>query len=171
MFFYSPVVHYRPCAHNGEGSHMKLSNKSALTFLVAWLVILTAGYLLSRERLFAAGGGGGPPPCLACALCQGFEQIKTSVGGIGYTTSLTNTTFVPQAFGGTMCGAANDTYGVEFCEGCPGGGSGTIAYWSVVGASNTCQPASPPPDGIYELQNGTVQIGKGNIANTFCTAN
>ena len=148
---------------------MKGSSKSVLAFLIVWLVVLMAGYLLSRDRVFAAGTP--PPPCAQCQYCQEFSQFQSSVGSFGYTAKGTNTPWVTSALNGTLSGGSLDLF-TGTCN-----NAGEAAYyspavpltiWSIIGGSNTCQPASPPPDGLYERENSTVTSGSGNINQSFC---
>lgn len=150
---------------------MRAYRKSSLS-LVMWLAILATGYLVSRERMFAAGGQQNCPPCKTCEL---FNQVSTGIGPLGYTASGTRAPFIYTAFAGSTCNGgagSGDLYGVENCyfSSCPSPNNPPVplTIWNVVGGSNTCKPASPPPPGTYELQNTTITSGLGSMNQNGC---
>lgn len=146
---------------------MKASRKAISAFVLAWLIATIFGYLLSRDRIFAAGGA--PPACVECLYCDEWSQIG-GLAHLGYTLQGTRTPWVATALIGPMNGGSPG-----YSDVCNSAGEASeiqppvpLTIWNTIGGSQVCTPASPPPKGTYEQENSAIASGTGFINQSEC---
>jgi hypothetical protein len=78
---------------------VKSLNESTLVLVITWVVIVTAGYLLSSAGS-PVSAAPAPPGCGNCAFCEKFATFQVFGGDRGFTTVTDITQPTPSAFAG-----------------------------------------------------------------------
>lgn len=137
---------------------MKRSCKSLVAFLGAWIVAVTAGFLISRSSVFAAGGNA-PPPCNTCVYCEEWDTyFKAATNTVaGTSTPLPLSEPANEAWDGTLSGGG-DLHQSEVCNSAgetgPEDNNAPLILTHYDSADPTCSATVFPLTGIYKSENG-----------------